>query len=448
MGSGTVHFGTINYIIHEEFFCSLISMLLVLRVFLGIHAGYIGWSEARSCPNTLKLDWSDNEKGFAHDYTLSIVDFNQRVRSFVESNSRPPLKEAYLMHRVPDHIHEDIMAICPEVLVVAELIVAEAELFTGSHPSTSERFGRTWSVMSQLSPVDLREISEVWFVGELVSKFNRQLAVMGDLGSARTVDFVVCHCREDLGWLVGSWSANISSGNTRLFIYEKCGMNSTGIPNPFGSMTVIHQRDGPVRGDECTAYLDYIVVNYDNNLPDFTVFLQADPDRHMFLSYLSTALAGISSGGYSVPFLHLNFHRHYQTSTPCMRDVEQLIFSSSPSADLIGTYCCAQFIVSRDRIRRHGREFYRNALSLVDGSVADVCSPEPPRRSSHCYVLEYLWHVIFGEDRVLPFKADDQRLPSILRMKFGNENMKRRWDDVELEKNDFDRKINKTVEIF
>jgi hypothetical protein len=241
-----------------------------------------------------------------------------------------------------------------------------------------------------------------------------------------------------------------------LYVYEKCGQHSalslsdSGASEIFKSVTVYDQPDGPVRGDECTAYLHFIVDEYEA-LPDFTVFLQADAERHMFVSYLSTALAGLSSGHYSVPFLHLNFHRHYQTTTPCMRDVERLIFNLSEPVQptpLLGTYCCAQFIVAKHRIAARSKHFYDNALSLVNNSVADVCSPDPPRRSSHCYVLEYLWHVVFGEERFLPFKADNRDLPSLLRMKYGNENVKKRWDDVELEKHISDRLINRTVEIF
>jgi hypothetical protein len=121
-----------------------------------------------------------------------------------------------------------------------------------------------------------------------------------------------------------------------------------------------------------------------------------------------------------------------------MRDVEKHLFNFTDdtlvsSMDLIGTYCCAQFVVHRDRILYREKKFYEHALSMVDGSgVPDICSPIPPKRSSHCYVLEYLWHVVFGEERYLPFKADDVRLSPLLRMKFGNENYKSRWDDIEL----------------
>ena len=408
--------------------------------------------EAHKCADSLHLAWEDPSTDRIHDYRFSTAEFNEKVWAFVRNDIRPPLKEAFFIHKLPDRVFDDVLLECMEVAVASELIVAESDIFLGFHPFDSVRFKKAWAVLNELSPSEFHAVNSIWLVQDLVSRFNSQLEDAPRPVSP-TVSVVVCHCRENLEWLVKDVK-NIPH-NSSLHVYEKCGMNSTefltngfrGGSKDFESIFVYDQRDGPVRGDECTAYLDYIVSNYET-LSDFTVFLQGDPDRHMFLSYLSTALAGIVSGRYSVPFLHLNFHRHYQTTTPCMRDVEKLILSNVPEdavLPLIGTYCCAQFIVSRDRIVANSRNFYANALSLVNGSVADVCSPVPPRRSSHCYVLEYLWHVVFGEDRFLPFKPDDLRLPTVLRMKYGNENAKVRWDDVELQKHT-KRLINRTVD--
>ncbi|KAF4740134.1 hypothetical protein FOZ63_003567, partial [Perkinsus olseni] len=53
---------------------------------------------------------------------------------------------------------------------------------------------------------------------------------------------------------------------------------------------------------------------------------------------------------------------------------------------------------------------------MVDGSIPDLCVAEAkPKRSSHCYVFEFLWHVVFGEPRQLPLRPDDKRLPTALR---------------------------------
>ena len=379
-----------------------------------------------------------------------------RVWSHYFEHRRPPLKDAYFIHQLPATQREKVLEACRPSVLLSDLLVAEAELgYRGLDPITASRLNETLHEVASLSPDYIDGIAVVWPVEKAVERVHHAILVgLQDRSPNHTsVSFVVCHCREPLDWL----TADVGEVpfHSTLFVYEKCGEDSSGGLSEMGAygkfsggVRVIQQKDGVTRGDECTAYLQYIRDSYDGGLPDYTVFLQSDPDHHLFLSYLNTALSALRVSRYEVPFLHLNFHRHYQTTTPCMRDVERLLFNFTDPVlpePLIGTYCCAQFIVSRARILHQPKLFYDNALAMVNGSMNDVCSPVPPKRSSHCYVLEYLWHVVFGEERFLPFKADDERLPLALRMKFGNENVKTRWTDVELAKN-IHSLINRTVE--
>ena len=38
------------------------------------------------------------------------------------------------------------------------------------------------------------------------------------------------------------------------------------------------------------------------------------------------------------------------------------------------------------------------------------------QRLSHCFFLEFMWHVVFGQDDELPSRADDINLPVSLRL--------------------------------
>ena len=216
---------------------------------------------------------------------------------------------------------------------------------------------------------------------------------------------------------------------------------------------VIDKPDGAVRGDECSGFLSYLTEFY-HQISDYTILLQSDPDQHLFYSYLDVALRGISTGSYRQDFLHLNYPplRHVSISTPCMRDVEDFLFLkgkfedrkipeiSDPlnadqlaaSSELVSTYCCSQFIVHKSRILQHSQVFYAHMLHMVDGVYPDLCVDGQPKRSSQCYVFEFLWHVVFGEPRVLPFRVDDSRLATALRMKYGNEHVRDWWADLDL----------------
>ncbi len=397
-----------------------------------VHASW-GYETIRGCPSVLKFDWCETaDEDCVHKYLFSVSQFMMKVESFVISNGRPPLKEAYFINKLPAYETESVRLACEPVLTASRMIVAESELFMNGLPLLeSPWYIETINSIHQLSSAE----QSLWHIPGLLSRVSVAAAALPSSSGDRLA-CVVCHCREDLSWLTNLTS--VPSGAS-LHLYEKCGWDSSDFlaslsPVFSGGIFVTHQPDGPVRGDECTGYLSFITDHYDS-LPDYSVFLQSDPDHHLYFPYLNSVLQAVSVGSYSVPFLHLNFHRHYQTTTPCMRDVEAFIFNLSttvPPVPLIGTYCCAQFVVSGDRIRAHPVGFYRRALSMVDGSMADICSPVPPRRSSHCYVLEFLWHVVFGEPRFLPFRPDDVRLPISLRTKYGNERAKTRWNDVDL----------------
>merc|ERR1712048_371888 len=93
-------------------------------------------------------------------------------------------------------------------------------------------------------------------------------------------------------------------------------------------------------------------------------------------------------------------------------------------------------IVESSRARERPLEFYQNMLRLVDGSLDyDVCTARKVTRSTHCYGMEFTWHLVFGEEHEPPLRQDDARLPLPLRLKFGDEHVKREWNDVVLNPN-------------
>ncbi|CAE8612683.1 unnamed protein product [Polarella glacialis] len=219
----------------------------------------------------------------------------------------------------------------------------------------------------------------------------------------RQVDFVIAHCRESLEWLSAKLK-RVPAG-AALFVYEKCGgklqpeeLAAVAGKSKFQSITVVQRPDeGSTRGDECSAYLTHIVGHH-TDLADFTVFLQSDPYDHLHFDFLDLVLRSIAAGTHTQPFLALNGPRHVRTLTPCLQSVHEEIFGTNLT-ELLGPYCCAQFVVSRDAIRAHSLDFYGQMLSLTDGSRSvDLCGIEGTKRSTQCYGFEFLWHVVFGQE--------------------------------------------------
>ncbi|CAE8721484.1 unnamed protein product [Polarella glacialis] len=259
-------------------------------------------------------------------------------------------------------------------------------------------------------------------------------AILGTEGVI-TLEFVIVHCREPLDWVEADLLP-ITPAGTALTFYEKCGEQPQlpgSVRSHFGPIQIKPCRDpvGGARGDECLGYLAHLVPNY-GNLATFTVFLQADPHEHLHFAYLHIALKMIARGTYAVPYLALNGARHVRSYTPCLNAVHEAIFGK-PMADAVGPYCCAQFIVQNARVRERPLAFYENMLRLVDGSMDyDLCAGGKVTRSTHCYGMEFTWHLVFGEDYEEPLRQDDQRLPMPLRLKWGTEFVRTDWNDVVL----------------
>merc|ERR1712048_1558455 len=150
---------------------------------------------------------------------------------------------------------------------------------------------------------------------------------------------------------------------------------------------------------------------------------------------MRNVLKMIERSTYAVPYMSLNGGRHVRTISPCLNAVHEAIFGTQ-MREAVGPYCCAQFIVQDAKVRERPLAFYQNMLRLVDGSVKqDLCASGPVTRSTHCYGMEFTWHLVFGEDYEPPLRQDDARLPLPLRLKFGDEYVKKNWNDVVLAPN-------------
>ena len=85
-------------------------------------------------------------------------------------------------------------------------------------------------------------------------------------------------------------------------------------------------------------------------------------------------------------------------------------------------YANGLFAVSRDRIRRRPREWYAAALARLSGRAPARCDgPDTRRRAGasnrlvgDCHVFEKAWHVVFGEEALMPPASvlDQRRAPN------------------------------------
>jgi hypothetical protein len=139
--------------------------------------------------------------------------------------------------------------------------------------------------------------------------------------------------------------------------------------------------DTPNRGREASVYLRFIVDHYDN-LPDATLFLHGHGDS-WHTRYLPTIVRHLDWGrDFSVVSYQpgeealinaaegepgTSLHDEWADIAAHWGELwAEATGLAEPPGD-IRFHCCAQFLLSRDAIRRHPRAWYQKALDWVHG---------------------------------------------------------------------------------
>jgi hypothetical protein len=229
------------------------------------------------------------------------------------------------------------------------------------------------------------------------------------------VDLVIVFCKGHLDWL-----DDLSlPAKHRILVYLKCSNNPSihsfckelhCIP----AMFVDQRGDGAMQSsDECGGYLLHI-HRYFADLSDWTVFLQDDAPRHLHLAYLNMVLKLMASGTfvYHLPgeFLHLNNDRHLLYWTPCLDSVMKVL--GLPSARLLATYCCSQFVVHRNQILKRGLAFFQKAADLLKNNFEDIagCKYESNRSSASSMRSEWNIFADLRQER-LAGESENENVP-------------------------------------
>ncbi|WPH03267.1 Hypothetical protein R9X50_00614400 [Acrodontium crateriforme] len=178
------------------------------------------------------------------------------------------------------------------------------------------------------------------------------------------------------------------------------------------------------RGREAMVYLTFIIEHYDN-LPRVAIFHHAseyqwhndDPlfDGRRVLSRLQ--IPYVEQKGYvnlrcawtlGCPAEIRPFDESDLNAVPTSPDARagwfykaafEELFPEIPMPQVVGVSCCAQFAVTAERIRKRPRADYeRYRRWLLETPLADSLSGR---------ILEYSWHIMFGEEAVYCPNASD-----------------------------------------
>lgn len=234
---------------------------------------------------------------------------------------------------------------------------------------------------------------------------------------------VTSHFNEDLGWL-----AQKNYMFKSIVLCDKKGAKDipNQVKNKFDCISCPLMEN---KGSEGLAYLTYIIKNYDN-LSERTAFIHGHETAWHYKNPLSIWDAILVARTDKYGYISLNIKHH-----PGFDYSQDRNYEYPRTMQLIENYwkeyffpylgeipkkfshdCCAQFIVRKDRILKHPKEAYEKWASLYEVFEKEMnANAYKDKHSPVNYILEFIWHIIFGENAVV---QEDQRDLGYFRERF------------------------------
>jgi hypothetical protein len=163
------------------------------------------------------------------------------------------------------------------------------------------------------------------------------------------------------------------------------------------------------KGKEASAYLKFIIQNYDN-LPNHVAFIHGHEKawHQRFKANLLDVITNcakykehgfISLNNYFIDDRYLD--NKYMQKLHQIWDKEFRPYLNRDPPSHLYYDCCAQFIVSKERILRHSKDTYQSWYNLI------INYPKNDHDHGHeiATLFEYIWHIIFGEPDVITHEA-------------------------------------------
>jgi len=353
----------------------------------------------------------------AWHFQQEFIAFQAQRDHCVQHCAAPPLNTAFFVVSLPEYERQMILSECPGLLLASTILVAETRLYVDKDTAQS--------LFNQVQQLRLSAPAPGWGLDMAARSFeqasNAVLAthssqpVRGDgsLCSVGALDIVIAHCKEDLSWLVEY------AGRARVWVYEKCAAAVLPRMVDGSELPCITVEKLPNLAMESLAYATHMFRRY-GDFADATAFVQGAVFEHTPKRLVDDALDSAIAGTYTIPFLHLNTRRFLSGTSFCVEDLFQRLFPERQLPDAFGSYCCSQFIVQRERLLSQQPDFYERIVAYLMGELPLACAQDDgydarPRIAVSA-LFEHLWHVVLGEDPVLPLRYADGRLPVFARV--------------------------------
>ena len=156
------------------------------------------------------------------------------------------------------------------------------------------------------------------------------------------------------------------------------------------------------KGSEASAYIKFLADNYDN-LPKHIAFIHGhESGWHQLYEHNLMVLIFEKAKYKEYDYIPLNnyyFNDEHDMKHERINKVWDEFFRPYLNRDCpkrLTSDCCAQFIVSRNAIKKYPKSTYEDWYNKMK-NYENKDDPEDTRGKEIAIIFEWLWHVIFGE---------------------------------------------------
>ena len=249
-----------------------IAKAVVLNTFLA-RAGFPGLSPQVTCDDHVRWPPSDPIIAPSH--------FQELLVEHYANDGPPPLDDAYAVVNMSLSSKMELIKDCPAIFIHSYMLYGETRLMIDGDDDAAMSWV-DYATAKQTEQV-MMDMGQVWPVEAALNKYNQavnRVNVARGVWPGPKMDWVICHCREDLAWLSDPLY-HIPRRST-LYIYEKCHetADTSSFKKRFAKIVHVPDvADEGFRKDECIAYLHFLATQYDT-MSDYVVFLQSDIEDH------------------------------------------------------------------------------------------------------------------------------------------------------------------------
>jgi len=220
------------------------------------------------------------------------------------------------------------------------------------------------------------------FVIKFIFTTKEHFKIVTSLPDNKDLIIVTSHFQEDLKWLENSKNSVVLCSKTK-------------------NSPLCHQDKN--LGREAASYIKFILDNY-NYLPEHIAFIHGHEhawhqDYHDILKIINECAKYKTYGFISINNHFINDRNIvYNDAMKYMHSIWDEVFRPHLKRDApnyIFQDCCAQFIVSKERILRHSKETYQYWYEYM------MNDPLGDGGFTIGMVFEFLWPIIFGEPDIV-----------------------------------------------